>query len=173
MVRTLEDDIDFARCEISNALCDLESLGLSLINGEFFEFELSPNFEDALKDDILAKLYNNAHAIYYKILGYINEWGSVCERLENLNLIDTPQDVLLHDLDIMIEDAWQAYYEKDALSFDILGTLVNVKEYVPVGLYNDLVIMAESLKDCFEEEFGNLEDAIGFIEHAKEEIKII
>lgn len=43
MVRTLEDDIDFARCEISNALCALESLGLSLINGEFFEFELSPN----------------------------------------------------------------------------------------------------------------------------------
>lgn len=173
MVRTLEGDIDFARCEISNALCDLESLGLSLINGEFFEFELSPNFEDALKADIPAKLYNNAHAIYYKILDYINEWGSVCERLENLNLINTPQGVLLHDLNIMIEDAWQAYYEKDALSFDILGTLDNVKEYVPVGLYNDLVIMAESLKDCFEEEFGNLEDAIGFIEHAKEEIKII
>ena len=173
MVRTLESDIDFARCEISNALCDLESLGLSLINGEFFAFELGPNFEDALKADILAKLYNNAHAIYYKILVYINEWDSVCERLENLNLINTPQDVLLHDLNIMIEDAWQAYYEKDALSFDILETLVNVKEYVPVGLYNDLVIMAESLKDCFEGGIDNLEDAIEFIERAKEEIKII
>lgn len=166
MVRTLEDDIDFARCEISSALFGLENIGLEILR----QFNLC---DEGWNDNAQANLYRDADLFYKKILVYINEWNSVCERLENLNLINTPQDVLLYDLDIIIEDAWQAYYEKDALSFDILGTLDDVKEYVPVGLYNDLVIMAESLKDCFEEEIGNLEDAIGFIEHAKEEIKII
>lgn len=166
MVRTLESDIDFARCEISSALFGLENIGLEILR----QFNLC---DEGWNDNAQVNLYRSADMFYKKILVYINEWGSVCERLENLNLIDTPQGVLLHDLDIMIDDAWQAYYEKDALSFDILVALDDVKEYVPVGLYNDLCITAESLKDCFEEEIDNLEDAIEFIERAKEEIKII
>lgn len=166
MVRTLESDIDFARCEISSALFGLENIGLEILR----QFNLC---DEGWNDNAQVNLYRSADMFYKKILVYINEWGSVWERLENLNLIDTPQNVLLHDLDMIIEDAWQAYYEKDALGFDILGTLDNVKEYVPGRLYNDLYITAESLKNCFEEEIDNLEDAIEFIERAKEEIKII
>lgn len=163
MVRTLESDIDFARCEISNALCDLESLGLSLINGEFFEFELGSNFDDALRADILAKLYNNAHAIYYKILVYISK----CNIEEQVkNLVNTPPENLSSALETIIAEIQQKYDEGRKLKVvDILD-----KIDIPMPNMVNLRNLVDEVSYCISEAVERLGGAIGIIESAKEKI---
>ena len=65
MVRTLEDDIDFARCEISSALFGLENIGLEILR----QVNLC---DEGWNDNAQVNLYRSADMFYKNKRTFLN-----------------------------------------------------------------------------------------------------